>query len=409
MVAQRNSMRQVERTHVKLSSTYFSTVDDLSWRAKNLYNLANYHIRQKFFESGGYIGFFDLYHLLKGTEAYLDLPTKVSKQIVKRVAQTWKGYLAAHKDWKRNPHKYLGEPKIPGYLDKEKGRYLVPYPIDAISRPALREGFIKPSMTEMRIPTQVKDVKVCEVRFAPKTDCYVMEVVYEVEDRELTEDNGVVAGLDLGLNNLCTVATNCSDVAPLIVNGRGLKSLNQFYNKTKADLQSKLSGKRKSSARLRLLTQKRNQRVESALHQASRKVIDYCVENQVTTLVVGYNSLWKQEINIGKRNNQQFTQIPHRKLIDQITYKAALVGIKVIETEESYTSKCSAYDLEPVKKHKSYVGRRVKRGLFKTATGLLVNADVNGALNCILKVFSNDVMSELIGAQPLRPRVVNPI
>jgi transposase len=124
---------------------------------------------------------------------------------------------------------------------------------------------------------------------------------------------------------------------------------------------------------------------------------------------VGYNSLWKQEINIGKRNNQQFTQIPHRKLIDQITYKAALVGIKVIETEESYTSKCSAYDLEPVKKHKSYVGRRVKRGLFKTATGVLLNADVNGALNCCLKVFSNDVMSELIGAQPLRPRVVNPI
>lgn len=124
---------------------------------------------------------------------------------------------------------------------------------------------------------------------------------------------------------------------------------------------------------------------------------------------MGYNSLWKQEINLGKRNNQQFTQILHRKLIDQITYKAALAGIKVIETEESYTSKCSALDLEPIKKHKSYVGRRVKRGLFKTATGLLIKADVNGALNCCRKVFSNEIISELIGAQPLRPRVVNPI
>lgn len=212
-----------------------------------------------------------MYHLLKATEAYLDLPTKVSKQIVKRVSKAWKGYFAAHRDWKRNPDKYLGEPKIPGYLDKEKGRYLVLYPIDAISRPALREGYIKPSMSDMLIPTQVSGVKVCEVRFVPKTNCYVMEVVYEVEEPELTVDNGVVAGLDLGLNNLCTVATNRSDVAPLIVNGKGIKSLNQFYNKTKADLQSKLNEKCKSSARLRLLTQKRNQRVESALHQASKR------------------------------------------------------------------------------------------------------------------------------------------
>ncbi|MBC6480084.1 MAG: transposase [Hormoscilla sp. GM7CHS1pb] len=313
-------------------ATAYPVIDYLSWRAKNLYNLANYHIRQEFFVSGNYIGFFDLYHLLKATDAYLELPTKVSKQIVKRVAKTWKGYFNAHRDWIKHPEKYLGEPKIPGYLDKEKGRYLLVYPLDAISRPGLRKGLIKPSMTAMYISTQVGDKKVCEVRFVPKQDSYVMEVVYEVEERPTKESTGVVAGLDLGLNNLCTLAIN-----------------------------------------------------------------------------IGYNDQCKQGIAIGKCNNQQFVQIPHRQLIDQIKYKGALVGISVVEIEESYTSKCSALDLEPILKHKYYIGRRVKRGLFRTAKGWLINADWNGAVNMIRKVFSNEYISELIEAQPLRPRVVNPI
>lgn len=402
-------MKLVEQTYIKKSDDYYKEIDGLAWKAKNLYNLANYHIRQEFFASGNYIGFFDLYHLLKGMDAYLDLPTKVSKQIVKRVATTWKGFMNAHRDWRSNPDKYLGEPKIPNYLDKEKGRYLLPYPIDAISRPALKKGFVKPSMTEMLIPTQVGDVKVCEVRFVPKTDCYVMEVVYESKEPELIPQNGVVAGLDLGLNNLCTVVVNKPDVQPLIVNGRGLKSVNRHYNKKRAEFQSKLTGKRKSSKRLRLLTQKRNRRIDSALHQASSKVVNYCVENGVTTLVIGYNKQWKQDIAIGRRNNQNFVQLPHRRLVDQIKYKAALIGLTVIEREESYTSKCSAFDLEPIKKHKSYVGRRVKRGLFRTAKGWLVNADQNGAINIARNVFSDEIFSELIATQPLCPRLVNPI
>lgn len=402
-------MRLVERTLIKKSYRYYQIINNLAWRANNLYNLANYYTRQEFFSSGNYIGFFDLYHLLKVTDAYHNLPTKVSKQIVKRVAKTWKGSLAAHRDWLKNPHKYQGEPNIPRYLDKEKGRYLVPYPVDAISRPALKKGFIKPSKTEMLIPTKIGNVKVCEVRFVPKVDSYVMEVVYQLESPIPQPENKRVAGLDLGLNNLCTVVVNLSSVAPLIVNGKGLKSINQQYNKIRASLQSKLTLKRKSSKRLRLLTQKRNQRIDSACHQASRKVINYCLQNKVSTLVIGYNSQWKQGISIGKRNNQQFVQIPHRKLIDQITYKAALVGIKVIETIESYTSKCSALDLEPICQHKSYVGRRVMRGLFRTGLGVLINADVNGAINIIRKVFSDEFISELIGVLPLRPRMVNPI
>ncbi|MDS3861428.1 transposase [Thermosynechococcaceae cyanobacterium BACA0444] len=401
-------MRLVERTNIRKSEPYFSVIDDLAWRAKNLYNLANFHVRQEFFKTGNYIGFFDLYHLLKTTDAYLDLPTKVSKQVVKRVAKTWKGFMAAHRDWQKNPGKYLGEPRIPRYLDKEQGRYLVPFPVDAISKPTFKQGFVKPSMTEMLIPTKVTG-RVCEVRFVPGTDCYVMEVVYEVPDTELTGSNGIVAGIDLGLNNLCTVAINKADIAPLIVNGKGLKAVNQLYNKTRAKFQSKLTGKRKSSKRLRQLTQKRNQRIDSALHQASRLVLNYCMENNVSVIVVGYNSQWKQNISIGKRNNQQFVQLSHRKLVEQLKYKASLLGIEVIETEESYTSKCSALDLEPLKKQATYLGKRVMRGLFQTAKGLRINADHNGAINIIRKVFSDELVSELIEALPLCPRVVNPV
>lgn len=398
----------VERTYIDKYHQYYKVINNLSWKAKNLFNVANYHIRQEFFANHKYIGFFDLYHLLKQTDAYRDLPTKVSKQIVKRVAQTWKGYFQAHKDWKKNPSKYLSEPKIPHYLDKEKGRYVVIYPPDALSRPALKKGIVKLSMVEVYLPTQVTE-KVLEVRFVPKDSCYVMEVVYEKEDQSIPNDPDVLASIDCGLNNLITLGTNHRDIKPLIINGKGIKSINGWYNKTRAIIQSQLKGKQKTTAKLKAITAKRNRRIESALHTASRIVVNYCLENKVSRLAIGYNSQWKQKIGIGKKNNQNFVQIPHRKLIDQIKYKAALVGIEVIETEESYTSKCSALDLEPIQKHESYIGKRVKRGLFKTATGLLVNADWNGLCNIGRKVFGNEFVSNLIGASPLSPIVVNPL
>lgn len=401
-------MKLVERTYIDQNHEYFKVLDNLSWKAKNLFNVANYHIRQRYFANKEYIGFFDLYHLLKQEDAYRDLPTKVSKQIVKRVAQTWKGFIKAHKDWSKHPEKYLGEPKIPGYLDKEKGRYLLIYPPDALSRPALKKGIVKLSMAEVYMSTKVTD-KVLEVRFVPKDNCYIMEVVYEKEEKSQSGNPEIVASIDCGLNNLVTIGTNQSLIKPLIINGKGLKSINCWYNKIRAKIQSSLRGKQKTTESLKAITAKRNRQIESALHNASRIVVNYCLENQVGKLVIGYNSNWKQKIKMGKKNNQQFVQLPHRKLIEQIRYKAVLAGIEVRETEESYTSKCSALDLEPVQKHESYVGKRVKRGLFQTAKGLLINADLNGCWNIARKVFGDDFMSDLIGALPLCPKVVNPL
>lgn len=401
-------VKLVERTYINKNHRYYKIIDDLAWKAKNLFNVANYHIRQKFFATKQYIGFFELYHLLKQEDAYRDLPTKVSKQIVKRVSQTWKGYFQAYKDWFKNPCKYLGEPKIPRYLDKEKGRYVLIYPPDALSRPALRKGIVKLSMADVYMPTQVID-KVLEVRFVIKNNCYVMEVVYEKEPVKISNNPEVLASIDCGLNNLITIGTNQPDVSPMIVNGKGLKSINRWYNKVRANIQSSLKKKQKTTKKLKAITAKRNRQIDSALHQASKLVIDYCLEHQVSKLAIGYNYQWKQSINIGKKNNQNFVQLPHRKLIDQIKYKAVLVGIEVVETEESYTSKCSALDLETIQKHKSYLGKRVKRGLFKTATGLLINADWNGLCNIGRKVFGNEFVSNLIEAVPLSPIVVNPL
>ena len=172
---------------------------------------------------------------------------------------------------------------------------------------------------------------------------------------------------------------------PLLINGRPLKAINAYYNKRKATLQSQLAKGQYHSHRLDRLTDKRNRRVKAYLHWASRRVIDWCVENHIGVLVIGQNKLWKQNVEMGKESNQKFVSIPHATFIDMLTYKAEWVGIKVILREESYSSKCSWLDLEPVRKHKTYLGRRIKRGEFVSAKGVHINADVNGSLNIMRK------------------------
>jgi putative transposase len=170
------------------------------------------------------------------------------------------------------------------------------------------------------------------------------------------------------------------------MNGRPVKSVNQYYNKKRARLQSTLKGNRKTSNNLEKLTNKRTRKIDAYLHTASRRIIDLLVSEGIGTLVIGKNEQWKQETNMGKRNNQNFVSVPHARFIDLLTYKAELVGIRVVLTEESYTSKCSFLDDEEIGKHEHYEGKRIKRGLFRSQFGRLINADVNGAYNIIRKV-----------------------
>ncbi|MEG4317872.1 MULTISPECIES: transposase [unclassified Microcoleus] len=378
-------MQLVEKHVINKQHRFWKECDHLALQSKHLYNSANYVQRQYFFETNKYYNSINIYHSSKNLEAYRYLPTKVSKQIVRRVAEAWKGWLAAIKDWSKYHEKYLGKPKIPGYKHKEHGRNVVIYPIDAISKPALTIGNVKLSQTNIELATQAENVD--RVRIVPKLDHYVIEVVYTVHDLPLSHGK-YVAGVDLGLNNLMAITSNHPGIKPLLINGRPLKSINQFFNKRAAASQSI-----EASRQIRSLNSKRNRRIDNYLHTASRRVIDWCQLNDIGLLIIGKNPGWKQSINMGKKNNQVFTNIPHAKLISLLTYKAQLAGIVVTLTEESYTSKASALERDnwPTYNKKTeakpvFSGKRVQRGLYRASTGKTINADTNGSINIARKV-----------------------
>ena len=210
-------------------------------------------------------------------------------------------------------------------------------------------------------------------------------------------------GIDLGLDNLVTCV---SEDKTFIVSGKILKSMNQLYNKTKAKLKSQKEdkGKRRkwlNTDKLQKLEEKRSDFIKDFLHKTSRGIINFCLSNKISKIVVGHNKQWKDSIAIGKQNNQNFVAIPHSQLISCLKYKCELVGIKFIECEESYTSKCDALAFEPVKKHEVYLGKRIKRGLFQSSIGKLINADVNGALNILRKVINDSFVRKIIDSGSL--------
>ena len=230
--------------------------------------------------------------------------------------------------------------------------------------------------------TDKKEIQ--QVRIIPKNNHIVLEVIYNIDDTEPLTDNKRYASIDTGVNNLVTVGSNV--IKPFIINGKPLKSINQYYNKRVAYLKSKLKNGKKSSNKIRKITDKRNNKIKDYLHKASTILVNQLVSNDLNTLVIGNNKGWKQNANLGKCVNQNFVQIPHSTFIKMLEYKCKLKGIKTILTEESYTSKCSFLDNEDIKKHLVYKGKRIKRGLFKSSNGTLINADVNGSLNILKKV-----------------------
>ena len=399
-------MRQVEKHVIKKTHQLWQEIDSLAFKAKNLFNLANYECRQHFFATDKLLGLFSLYHKVKNTEAYIALPTKVSKQIIKNLTEVWTGYISAHKAWTKSPQKYLGEPHIPKYKDKLKGRSILIYPDESIYKKTLKSGICHLSMSNLKVPTQVKVID--QVRIVPTNCAYVIEIIYEKQE-EPTQQSPYIAGIDLGVSNLVALTSNQPGFIPLLINGRKLKSINQFFNKRKAQLQSQLKGNQKISERIRALTHKRNSFVENFMHVTSKLVVDHLKACDVGTLVIGKNDGWKQNIAIGKRNNQQFTQIPHAKLIDKITYKAQLVGIKVITINESYTSKTSAIDLEQPVKQSTYLGKRVKRGLFRTGAGVNWNADCNASAQIIRKYAPDAFTHEELVRLAVNPILVHPV
>jgi putative transposase len=247
---------------------------------------------------------------------------------------------------------------------------------------------------------------------APSASCLLPpasfnEAVYEQAETTLTTNNRIAA-IDIGLNNLATVSSNCHDFKPFIVCGKAIKSCNQFYNKVKASLQSQLPKNQRTSRKIEALTLKRNNKVDYYLHTASRFIVNQLVRQNITHLIIGKNENWKQSINLGSKTNQNFTNIPHARFIQQIEYKAKLSGVKVQINEESYTSKCSFLDFEPIRKHEQYLGKRIKRGLFRSKSGMIYSADLNGSLNILRKVVGDSIFDrnsvERLVVSPVRFR-----
>ena len=375
-------------------------LDELCFNSKNLYNKALYLVRQHYFKTEGYLNYYGVNRLMIDSkdEDYYALPTRVANQILMLLDRNFKSFFSLIK--KKQSGNYDKPIRIPGYLDKE-GRYMAIFNKHAVFKKPLRKGIIKLSKLSIEISTKkANESNLVEVRVLPRNNHHVVEVVHKVDEVELKSDNGRYASIDLGLDNLATISSNV--VKPFIINGRPLKSINQYYNKEKARLQSHLKGDKKTSKRIYSITNKRNNKVKDYLHKSSRKIVNFLVSNNISTLIIGYNEEWKQNINLGRTNNQSFTNIPFYTFINQLDYKCKLEGINVILTEESYTSKCSFLDGETLEEHDNYLGKRIKRGLFKSAKGKLINADLNGSLNILKKVVGEFEYPIEVCSAPLR-------
>lgn len=402
-----NTVRLVEQHRIYPNDLRYGVIDAAAFASKNLFNLANYEMRQQFFACGRIFSYETLYHRVKRSDAFLALPQKVSQQTVLLVARAWTAYREARKAYRRDPSRFLGPPRIPGYKPKQTGRVLLTYTDQAISRPALRGGLIHPSGLDIRIPTPHRDIR--QVRIVPRRGFYVVQVVYLVKGQPHPALNpDWAAGVDTGVDALMTIAANKPGFQPLIVKGRPLKAINQFYNKQKAQLQAHLPANQKTSARIYRLGRVRDGRITHYLHVASRRIVDHLVAEGIGTLVIGKNDFWKQSVNLGDRNNQNFVQLPLARLIEMVTYKAQLAGMVVRHEGESYTSKCSFLDLEEIGKQAVYLGRRLTRSLFRAADGRTIHADVNAAYNILRKAIPTAFAYGIEGVV-VRPRRLTPV
>jgi putative transposase len=371
-------MTLVEQIVIKRGHKLFAKLDNLCLLSKNLYNATLYLVRQHFFETGKYLSYGEVNKIMRESKnpEYYAMNTKVSQHTQKLVDNSFKSFFALRRKYLKNPKSLSGEPHIPHYLKKD-GRQSVFFTNQAITTP--KEGYMKLSGIDDLIPVSVEKIQFA--RLTHKGTSIVIEVGYHKETKAYV-DNGRTAAIDLGVSNLATLTFQ--DSAPIIFNGKPVKSINQFFNKRLAELKSKQSKTKspyRTTARMTRLSEKRFNRIKDYMHKTSREIVNQLVSHNVTNLVIGYNKGWKQDANTGKVNNQKFVQIPFTMLISMIQYKCELAGIKVETVCESHTSKCSFLDKEKIGHHSKYIGRRVHRGLFKASNGQTINADVNGSLN----------------------------
>jgi putative transposase len=403
-----SSSDKIERTLIKPGNINHTAIHRACQIARRLKNRTHYLLRHEKKPDGKPMGHRDVDKHLKRNEPelYQKNPSAIAQRMTQICGQEWKSFYQALKQYKQSPKKFKARPKSPKYSKGAATTYI------GRNGFCVKQGYIHfPKALKLQpIPTQfcdhqcynakVNEVFIKEVRLVPLGNAYAVETVYD-STRLVVEgdycpllDKARVLGIDIGLDNLATLVSNQPDLAPVLINGRILKSINAKYNKDCAQLRAK--GKAKH---IRAKSAKRFSRVMEYLHKVSRFIVNYCQNNNLGTVIIGKNDDWKQSINIGKVNNQKFVSIPHARLIEQIQYKAQAKGIQVIVREESYTSKASAWDNDilPTKGQNDqtpplFSGQRIRRGLYRTQHGMLLNADVNGAYNIIRKELGDEVV-----------------
>lgn len=396
-------MQLTEKHIIKLSNPLFKECDKLCFNSKNIYNCSMFLIKQDYINNKSYNTLNNLYNILKNEDCYKLLPPKVAQQTLRNVSSIWKSYFALIKS---KEQKNVGEPK---FLDKTNGRFVTTFTNQAISKKAyIKNHKIKLSQCDIEFYTKIDSFdKIACVRIIPCLDSYTIEVVYEINNVEQLKSNRTYFSIDLGVNNLATVTCNKHNYKPFVINGKPMKSVNQYYNKKLSYYKSKLSqNKKKTSHRLKRLTNKRNNKITDYLHKASSLIVKKMCDEDVRCLIIGKNDNWKQETNIGKTNNQNFVNIPHSRFVNMLKYKCEKVGISLRLVEESYTSKCSFLDNESIEKHDKYVGKRIKRGLYQSANGRLINADVNGSYNIMKKAVPNVFKTDGIEGVVVHPLII---
>lgn len=423
-IAMRVESHQINKNH-----ELFNFCDRKCYESKKLYNKINYRLRQRFTESKGYkkenfnISAFSIAKESRRIdEEFISMGSNFADGTVAMLSQDWKSFFASIKDYSKNPSKYKGRPGLPMYAPSgEIGRKVAIDRKIKVYDKGKHEGKFKFSCEKVYFEPNIKE-NIKQVRIVPshpridRITHFTLEIVYEIEIPEIIEKINRIAGIDLGIDNLATVVNNI-DIKPFVINGKPLKSMNRYYNKKKAKYMSYIGGKG-TSKRLRKLDMKRNNKVKHYMHNASRKIVDWCNENNIDTVIIGNNKDWKRNINIGKVNNQKFVSIPFRMLIEQIKYKCEEYGIKVEVTEESCTSKANFLNADPLPDYKTYckdkkkylkqfTGKRTHRGLYKTNEGIKINADVNGAYNIIRKVYSDKINTNIKDENLLHPTILN--
>ena len=394
----------------KFHIPHTDVLDAMFRTSNNLYNQALYVFRQRLEADGTWLWYGDLDKIMKTTPNlegqcnYRLLKAQCSQQILKVLDRNIKAYCKSIKDWKTNPGKYRGMPKLPNFR-KRGGMFNMYYTNQSCS---IKDGKLRLSKDLfLDIPQwdKYKDriFKFCQCNLVPEPDSVKVEIIYETDAKPPSLDASRCASIDLGIDNLATMATpeGCE-----IFSGRFLKSYNVYFNKTLARLQSvkDLQGIRGITKRIRRMYNKRDRYIDDAFHKISRQIVDTLVQQNVGMLAVGYNAGWKNNVCMGRKNNQKFVQIPFARLTSYLKYKCELSGITFVEHEESYTSKCDALALEPICKHEAYLGKRKRRGLFQSSVGKCVNADLNGAWNILRKVVGDSAFLQITGSgRSLRP------